>query len=83
MPEPFIFTGVPFAISSLKTGSSLNLKLLKKTAPDGEDYKNLYQYAMLVDKVKEFNKLVKDLTIALDAKVRSKYADLTIEEIKE
>ena len=59
------------------------LKLLKKTAPDSEEYKNLHQYAVLVDKVKEFNKLVKELTIELDTKVRGKYADLTIDEIKE
>ena len=59
------------------------LKLLKKTAPDSEEYKNLHRYVVLVDKVKEFNKLVKELTIALDAKVRGKYADLTIDEIKE
>lgn len=59
------------------------LKLLKKAAPNSEEYKNLHQYELLVDKVKEFNKLMKELTIALDAKVRGKYADLTIEEIKE
>ena len=38
------------------------LKLMKKTAPASEEYKNLHRYAVLVDKVKEFNKLVKELT---------------------
>ena len=43
----------------------------------------MHQYELLVDKVKEFNKLVKELTIALDEKVCGKYADLTLDEIKE
>ena len=58
-------------------------KLLAQAIENSEEYQNLHRYAVLVDKVKEFNKLVKELTIALDAKVRDKYADLTIDEIKE
>ena len=38
------------------------LKLMKKTTPDSEEYQNLHRYAVLVDKVKEFNKLIKEIS---------------------
>ncbi|MBE6679526.1 MAG: type I restriction-modification system subunit M [Ruminococcaceae bacterium] len=59
------------------------IKELKKTAPKSEEYRILFEYAELCSKVKEYTKLVKDLNIALDEACRAKYAELTIEEIKE
>ncbi len=59
------------------------IKALKKTAPNGEELKILCEYATLYDKVKEFTKLIKELNAALDEACKAKYAELTIEEIKE
>ena len=59
------------------------IKALKKTAPNGEELKILCEYAKLYDKVKEFTKLIKDLNVALDEACKAKYAELTIDEIKE
>ena len=52
-------------------------------AIEGEVYQILCEYAALCDKIKEFNKLVKDLELVLDEQCRAKYAELTIDEIKE
>ncbi len=59
------------------------LKQLKKTDPDSEEYNVLKQYSELADKIKKFTKLVKELNAALDEAERAKYAELTIDEIKE
>ena len=59
------------------------LKELKKTAQDSEEYKILLTYTELSAKVKEYTKIVKELHIALDEAEKAKYAELTIEEVKE
>lgn len=48
-----------------------------------EEYGVLDIYLNLVNKVKEYTKLVKDLNIALDEAEKAKYAELTIDEVKE
>ena len=58
------------------------LKELKKTSPDSKEYHVLYEYTELCNKVKKFNKLVKDLNTALDEVCKAKYAELTMDEIK-
>ena len=62
---------------------SAKLKDLKKTNSETEEYTVLCRYTELCDKVKKYSKLVKDLNTALDKVCREKYAELTIEEIKE
>ncbi len=64
---------------------SVNAKLkeLKKTAPESEEYKILFTYAEFLAKVKEYTKIVKELNIALDEAEKDKYAELTIDEVKE
>ena len=62
---------------------SAKLKELKKTNSETEEYTVFGQYTELCDKVKKYSKLVKDLNTALDKVCREKYAELTIEEIKE
>lgn len=59
------------------------LKQLKKSEPDSEEYKVLNQYIEFADKIKKYTKIVKEINAALDAKIREKYAELTIDEIKE
>lgn len=59
------------------------LKELKKTAPESEEYKILFTYAEFLAKVKEYTKIVKELNIALDEAEKGKYAELTIDEVKE
>ena len=59
------------------------IKELKKTVPDSEEYCVLREYTDLCDKVKEYNKLVKELNQALDEACKVKYAELTMNEIKE
>ena len=59
------------------------IKELKKIASDGEEYGILCEYVELSAKVKEYTKLIKDLNAALDEACRVKYAELTIDEIKE
>ena len=59
------------------------IKELKKTAPDSEEYGILCEYVELSTKVKEYTKLIKDLNVALDEACKAKYAELTIDEIKE
>ena len=60
------------------------IKILKADGTtEGEVYQILCEYAALCDKIKEFNKLVKDLELVLDEQCRAKYAELTINEIKE
>ena len=58
-------------------------KELKKTAPGSEEYDMIIDWVRLGDKVKEYTKLVKELNAALDAACKAKYAELTIDEIKE
>ncbi len=62
---------------------SVKLKELKKTDPKGEEYRLLLDYTNLSKKVKAQNKIVKELNTELDDKVKTKYAELTEEEIKE
>ncbi len=59
------------------------IKELKKTEPDGEELALLSEYTRLCDKVKKYTKLVKELNAALDEACKEKYAELTMEEIKE
>lgn len=59
------------------------LKELKKTAPESEEYKILFTYTEFLAKVKEYTKIVKELNIALDEAEKDKYAELTIDEVKE
>lgn len=59
------------------------LKELKKTAQDSEEYKILLTYTELSANVKEYTKIVKELNAALDEAEKAKYAELTIEEVKE
>ena len=59
------------------------IKELKKTDPKSEELAILCEYADLSTKVKEYTKLVKDLNAALDEACKAKYAELTIDEIKE
>ena len=62
---------------------NVKIKLLRKSNPDGEELKILCKYIKLCDKVKEFTKLIKELNTALDEACKDKYAELTIDEIKE
>ena len=62
---------------------SAKLKELKKTAPDSEEYRVLLEYTGLCDKVKKYSKIVKELNAALDEACKAKYAELTMDEIKE
>lgn len=59
------------------------LKELKKKGGNSEEYTLLKKYCDLSEKVKKFAKIVKELEKALDEAVREKYAELSIEEIKE
>lgn len=59
------------------------IKELKKTEPDNEELIILCAYSELCDKVKKFTKIVKELNTALDNECKAKYAELTIDEIKE
>ena len=59
------------------------IKELKKYEPNSEELVVLNNYAELFAKVKEYTKLVKELNAALDGACRAKYAELTIDEIKE
>ena len=58
-------------------------KDLKKTASDSEEFRILCEYTELCDKVKKYTKLVKELNDALDKVCKAKYAELTVDEIKE
>lgn len=62
---------------------SAKLKELKKNAPDSEEYRVLLEYTELCDKVKKYSKIVKELNTALDEACKAKYAELTMDEIKE
>ena len=62
---------------------SAKLKELQKTAPDSEEYRVLLEYTGLCDKVKKYSKIVKELNAALDEACKAKYAELTMDEIKE
>ena len=59
------------------------IKELKKTDPKSEELVILSEYVELSTKVKEYTKLIKDLNAALDEACKAKYAELTIDEIKE
>ena len=59
------------------------IKELKKTDPKSEELAILCEYTDLATKVKEYTKLIKDLNAALDEACKAKYAELTIDEIKE
>lgn len=59
------------------------LKVLKKTDPNGEEYAVLKKYTDLTDAVSRQNKLIKELNLLLEEKVKGKYALLTDEEILE
>lgn len=59
------------------------IKELKKTAPNSEEYRILCEYRDLCDKVKKYSKIVRELNAALDEACKAKYAELTIDEIKE
>ena len=59
------------------------IKELKKTDTKSEELAILCEYADLSTKVKEYTKLVKELNAALDEACKAKYAELTIDEIKD
>ena len=59
------------------------LKNLKKSDPDGEEYSTLHEYTELSKRLKDQSKIVKELYAALDALLKSKYAELDENEIKE
>ena len=59
------------------------IKELKKIAPDSEEYRILCECTELCDKAKKYTKLVKELNAALDEACKAKYAELTIDDIKE
>ena len=59
------------------------IKELKKTDLKSEELAILCEYTDLSTKVKEYTKLVKDLNAALDEACKAKYAELTIDEIRE
>ena len=59
------------------------IKELKKTGPKSEELAILCEYVELSTKVKEYAKFIKDLNAALDESCKAKYAELTIDEIKE
>ena len=62
---------------------SAKLKELKKNAPDSQEYRVLLEYTGLCEKVKRYSKIVKELNTALDEACKAKYAELTMDEIKE
>ncbi len=59
------------------------IKELKKLDPNSEEFVVLNEFAELSAKVKDYNKLIKELNAALDDACRAKYAELTVDEIKE
>lgn len=59
------------------------LKELKKTTPDSDEYNILCKYSELCAQIKKYTKIVKELNAALDDACKAKYAELTIDEIKE
>ena len=59
------------------------IKALKKAALGSDEYRILCKYIELCNKVKKYNKIVKDLNQELDEKCKNKYAELTLDEIKE
>ena len=63
--------------------ANAKIKELKKIDSKSEEFHILCEYVELSTKVKEYTKLIKDLNIALDEACKAKYAELTIDEIKE
>ncbi len=63
--------------------AAAKLKLLKKATPKSEEYKILAEYVQLSGDVKKQNKAVKEMNAELDDKVKTKYTELTVEQIKE
>lgn len=59
------------------------LKKLKIEAKDSDEYRLLEEYTSLIAKIKEQNKVLKELSAVLEKHLKEKYAALTIEEIKE
>ena len=59
------------------------LKKLKAEAKDSDEYRLLEEYISLTTKIKEQNKVLKELSAVLEKHLKEKYAVLTIEEIKE
>lgn len=59
------------------------LKELKKTASGSEEYKILSAFTELSAKVKKYAKIVKELNADLDETEKEKYAELSIDEVKE
>lgn len=59
------------------------VKELKRTAPDSEEYKILCKYTELNGKVKECAATIRVMELALEQSKLDKYAELTIDEIKE
>lgn len=62
---------------------SAKLKKLKAEAKDSDEYRLLDEYTSLIAKIKEQNKVLKELSAVLEKHLKEKYAALTIEEIKE
>lgn len=62
---------------------TVKLKKLKAEAKGSDEYRLLEEYTSLIAKIKEQNKVLKELTAVLEKHLKEKYAVLTIEEIKE
>ena len=62
---------------------NVKIKELKKLDPNSEELVVLNKFAELTAKVKDYNKLIKELNAALNDACRAKYTELTVDEIKE
>lgn len=62
---------------------SAKIKELKKAKDNGEEFAILSEYIKLSDTVPKQNKVVKELNVELEIKVKSQYLELTDEEILE
>ena len=59
------------------------LKELKKTAPKSDEYHTLLHYSEMSRTLKEQNKLIKELNVALEDRVKEQYKKLSEGDIKE
>ena len=58
-------------------------KFLRKTAPNSEEYRVLSSFVSMTDTVAKQTKIIKEMNVELEDKVRAKYPKLTEEEILE
>lgn len=62
---------------------SARIKALKNACSQSEEYRLLCVYTDLTEKTRKYARMVRELSVALDKKVREKYTGLTDEEIKD